>query len=144
MYAKKRKPKHTITQHPTNTRRPLQRSLQIARHLPRNFEVVAEHHVNLNLMFGWYLTWLNFYLLPVALWLQLTYTFTESPDIMKRGEIPMGRPREGPPVTEEQFKAYVKKQRLAEKKEKAKPKVIKPRNFAEDHVRKLAHDKALG
>ena len=64
--------------------------------------------------------------------------------MLKRGYIATGRPREGPPVTYEQYVKYVKKQKLLEKRERQKPKEVKPRNFAEEQVKKDAADKATG
>ena len=62
----------------------------------------------------------------------------------RRSDIPMGRPREGPPVSHKMYVAYLKKEKERLKREKKEPKVIGPRNFCEDQIRKDAEAKATG
>ena len=54
----------------------------------------------------------------------------------------MGRPRESPPVSHEEFVKYVKKEKQKVTWEMQKPTVVKPRNFAKDQIRQDAEAKA--
>jgi hypothetical protein len=62
----------------------------------------------------------------------------------KRGDIPMGKPREGPAVSEATWKKYLKKKEKEDKKAKEQPKTIPVRNFAADTVRKAAEAQTSG
>ena len=68
----------------------------------------------------------------------------EIPNMMKRGDLPMGRPREAPPVSYETFRKYVKKQHQKLKEETKKPKDVPARNFAAEQLRKDAEAMARG
>ena len=62
----------------------------------------------------------------------------------RTSDIPMGRPREGPPVSHKVYVAYLKKEKEQLKRERKEPKVIGPRNFCEEQIRKDAEAKATG
>ena len=64
--------------------------------------------------------------------------------MFKKGDIVNSKPREGPAVSYEEYKAYLKQEKKRLKKELKKPKVVGPRNFAEEQVRKDFEDKATG
>ena len=62
----------------------------------------------------------------------------------KTGDIAMGRPREGSPVSHKVYVKYIKKEKERLKKELRQPKVVGPRNFSDDQVCKDAEAKAAG
>ena len=62
----------------------------------------------------------------------------------RRSDIPMGRPREGPAVSHKVYVAYLKKEKQRLKREKAEPKVIRPRNFSKGQIRKDLEAKSKG
>ena len=64
--------------------------------------------------------------------------------MFKKGDLANGRPRKGPEVSCEEYKEYLKKEKKRLKKEMKKPKIVGPRNFAGDQVRKDAEDEAAG
>ena len=63
----------------------------------------------------------------------------------KKGDIPMGKPQEGPAVSEATWKSYLKKQKKKEeKKAREQPKTIPARNFVAEAVRKAAEAQGSG
>ena len=122
---KGRKSKETTTATPKDTTRASQRSVRFALELRLSLKVAVS---NLNWICRCFAcsSWLNF-LLP------------GSPAAMnKKGDIPMGKPQEGPAVSEATWKSYLKKKKKEEKKAREQPKTIPARNFAAEAVRKAA------
>ena len=64
--------------------------------------------------------------------------------MFKTGDIAMGKPQEGPPVSHAEFKRYVKKMNLKLKKDMAEPKEVGPRNFAAEQLRRDAEAMSQG
>ena len=64
--------------------------------------------------------------------------------MFKRGDLANGKPQEGGSVTYDTYRRYVKAQHLKLKKEMAAPKIVGPRNFAEEQIRKDVEAKASG
>ena len=62
----------------------------------------------------------------------------------KKGDIPMGKPQEGPAVSEATWKSYLKKKKKEEKKAREQPKTLPARNFAAEAVRKAAEAQGSG
>ena len=62
----------------------------------------------------------------------------------KKGDIAMGKPQEGPAVSEATWKSYLKKKKKEEKKAREQPKTIPARNFAAEAVRKGAEAQGSG
>ena len=64
--------------------------------------------------------------------------------MFKTGDIAMGKPQEGPPVSHAEFKRYVKKMHLKLKKDMAEPKDVGPRNWAAEQLRRDVEDMSQG